>query len=265
MKRLGSTIFLGIVSLNCYGLSGHEHQPIVESEAVRTASDISKTSRWQHEEHMENKHRENFSPDDDLCSTGKNQSPVDFSKVADRELDEIVFHYSASPVRAINNGHTLVMNYAPGSYMEIGAKKFHLLQLHFHAPSEHKIEGRHASMEVHLVHKGEDDRLAIVGVMIEEGAGNRSLGGLWRIMPKAINQDVYAEGRMLNVADLLPKHREYFHYQGSLTTPPCSEGVNWFVMQKPISISARAIKKFYSIVGNNSRPVQPLHARIPME
>ncbi len=264
MKKLGSTIFLGIVSLNCYGLSNDTHQLAVESQSVRTVNNMSKAN-WQHEQHAGTAQRKNFAPGYDLCEEGENQSPIDFSKVANRELDEISFHYSASPVRAINNGHTVVMNYAPGSYIEIGAKKFKLLQLHFHAPSEHKIEGRHASMEVHLVHKSEDDRLAIVGVMIEEGAGNKSLGGLWRIMPKVISREVYAEGRMLNAEDLLPKHRDYFHYQGSLTTPPCSEGVNWFVMQKPISISARAIKKFYSIIGNNSRPVQPLHARIPME
>ena len=200
-----------------------------------------------------------------LCDAGKNQSPINITASVDRDLDAITFHYNPSPVRAINNGHTIQMNYAPGSYMEIGGRRYHLLQFHFHTPSEHLITGHASKMEVHLVHKSDDGHLAVVGVMLEEGMGNRHLGRLWKIMPTEVNHEVYADGSMMNVADLLPENHAYYHYRGSLTTPPCSEGVNWFVMKDSVTLSKRAVAKFHSVVGDNARPVQALHARVPMQ
>lgn len=200
-----------------------------------------------------------------LCDAGKNQSPIDITESADRDLDSISFHYNPSPVRAINNGHTIQMNYAPGSYMEAGGRRYHLLQFHFHTPSEHRVSGNASDMEVHLVHKSDDGHIAIVGVMLNEGRNNRHLGRLWQIMPTKIDNEVYADGAMMNVADLLPENHAYYHYQGSLTTPPCSEGVSWFVMKNSLTLSKKAVRKFQSVVGNNARPVQALHARIPMQ
>jgi len=270
MRKLGYFLLLGTFSINGFA-STDIHKPSAEKSVLHSAaSSHSAPSGGGHKPHWGYAGSEgpeswgNLSESYALCKDGQNQSPIDIDMAANRGLDEISFHYSASPVKAINNGHTIQMNYAPGSYIEIGARQYQLLQFHFHTPSEHKIKGKNAPMEVHFVHKSDDGHLAVVGVMLEEGLGNKSLGWLWRVMPETINNEVYAEGKMLNAADLLPKNRAYYHYRGSLTTPPCSEGVNWFVMQEPISISAKAINKFYSVVGENARPVQPLHARIPM-
>lgn len=281
MRKLLYATLLGMFSVNAYGASdshkssGHEAKKD-NGHHVSNKHDFGHKSSSNHGAFSNSSVHWGYSGTDgparwgdltsdfSLCKEGKNQSPIDFVATADRDLDPIKFHYSASPVSAINNGNSMRMNYAPGSYIEIGARQYELKQFRFHTPSEHTVNGEALDMEMHLVHESSDGRLAIVGVLMKEGKANSKFADLWRILPSEVNQEVYASGKHLNADDLLPENRAYFHYRGSLTTPPCSEGVNWFVMQEPITISRSAIQDFYAIVGENARPVQSMHTRIPM-
>lgn len=262
-RNLISLALIGMFSMSVYGGSVvHDDQHAEVQEPHSNVMDHG--APWSYSGYEGPRNWAGLSDGYKLCGEGENQSPIDITASAERELDEIKFHYNPSPVRAVNDGHTVQMNYAPGSYMEVGGRKYSLQQLHFHTPSEHAVNGKTAEMELHLVHKSDDGHMAVVGVMMKAGAGNRPLGALWKIMPTKIDHEVYADGRMLNAKDLLPKGHAYYHYRGSLTTPPCSEGVNWFVMRDSVTLSRRAIAKFHSVVGENARPIQELHARIPM-
>jgi len=195
-----------------------------------------------------------------LCE-GKNQSPVDISKSAPVGLDEIEYRYSPSPVDMINNGHTIQFNYAPGSSIRVGGVNYELVQFHFHAPSENTISGRTYPMEMHLVHKSNEGKLAVVGVFLKSGGysgENDSIDAVFRTMA---NRSGHSSGR-IDAIDLLPSDHTYYHFMGSLTTPPCSEGVAWFVMKEPIEVSRDQLAIFQSIYDNNARPPQPWNNRI---
>ncbi|MDH5518510.1 MAG: carbonic anhydrase family protein [Gammaproteobacteria bacterium] len=205
-----------------------------------------------------------MSEDYHTCKAGQNQSPVDIREAVNRGLDKLEFHYSPSSLAIINNGHTIQVNYSGNSYLLAGGKRYNLIQFHFHAPSEHKIAGRASPMEMHLVHQATDGRLAVVGVMINRGVTNYNLQKAWDHLPSSVgNVNTYGS-ITINASSLLPSDKSYYHYNGSLTTPPCSEGVNWFVLQNPIQISPKQVKAFRNLVEDNARIIQPLHGRTMM-
>jgi len=199
-----------------------------------------------------------------MCSEGKNQSPVDLVADVHTELPELVFDYYSTPVDQINNGHTIQQNIRPGSFLRIpdrGASA-ELKQFHFHSPSEHKIDGRSFAMEVHFVHVNKEGAYFVVGVMIAEGKEHPVLKQMWSFMPENPG-DTSVESIGIEETNLLPPTREYFTYGGSLTTPPCSEGVKWIVLKTPIEASAEQIATFKSRVGEvTNRPIQPPNARL---
>ena len=194
------------------------------------------------------------------CSKGKNQSPINISWAAELELDKIEFHYNSTPVFLINNGHTIQLNHASGSYIVIAGDRFDLLQLHFHTLSEHQVKGRHYPMEMHLVHQDRNKRLAVIGVFFKAGRQNKSLKKLWEKLPTRKGASVSGDA-VLNVTSLLPDQRSYFHYMGSLTTPPCSEGVRWLVLKNPVQVSKKQLNAFKKLFPANYRPVMPLNSR----
>lgn len=136
-----------------------------------------------------------------------------------------------------------------------------LRQFHFHAPSEHTINGEHSALEMHLVHQRSDGALGVVGVMINGGQANEQFAAIWDKLPTEAHEERHVENTTINAADLLPAERQYYRYDGSLTTPPCSEGVAWFVLRSPIDMSVSQISAFTAVVENNNRPVQPLNNR----
>ncbi|PHQ94334.1 MAG: carbonate dehydratase [Pseudoalteromonas sp.] len=152
------------------------------------------------------------------------------------------------------------LNYAAGSSLQSEGAEYDLLQFHFHSPSEHTLNGKSFPLEVHFVHKAQDGTLAVVGVMFEEGAENAELAKIWKDMPKAAN-DVTTSDVTVNAGNLLPVDQTVIRYAGSLTTPPCSEGVKWHVMTSPIEVSKEQVEKFLSTVPANNRPLQPLNDR----
>lgn len=197
------------------------------------------------------------------CALGHDQSPVDISdrEVHRESLPAITFAYQSSPLRIIDNGHTIQVNYAPGSFIDVGGRRYQLVQFHFHKPSEEQIDEKSYDMVAHLVHKDSEGRLAVVAVPLAKGHASALIDSLWRYLPAEKNKETEVDRVAINVADLLPENHAYYTFTGSLTTPPCTEGVTWFVLQHPASVSAEEIARFGAIYPMNARPVQPLNGR----
>jgi len=197
---------------------------------------------------------------------GDMQSPVGISVTEKTHLDTINFHYFPTPLKILNNGHTIQINYGCGSFITIGNRKYELMQFHFHTPSEHKIHGKSYDMEAHLVHKGARGELAVVAVLIEKGKENAFIKTLWSNFPKEVDKMHTVSDVRICASQLLPQNTtSYFTYTGSLTTPPCTEGVNWFILKTPIEVSKAGLGKFTSIFKHDARPILPLHGRVVKE
>ncbi len=203
-----------------------------------------------------------------LCSAGREQSPIDLNHAIDSDLDELMIDYGRTSANVLHNGHTIQVNCDPGSRLILDGRGFELLQFHFHTPSEHTVEGRPYSMELHFVHANEAlGALAVLGVFMEEGDENTELRSLWQAMPMHESPEQRLAGLTIDLADLLPRHpNELYRYYGSLTTPPCSETVNWLVLKHSISVSTAQITQFAEAIGGlNARPTQPIHRRFILE
>lgn len=195
------------------------------------------------------------------CSTGKHQSPIDIKDTRkDASLEPIQFDYHPVPLKVINNGHTIQINYDSGSGVTVAGKTYPLIQFHFHRPSEEEIAGTKFDMVIHLVHKLRD-QLLVVAVLVQSGSENPMTKTLWVNLPVAEGKESEMAGVTINAADLLPADHNYYTFDGSLTTPPCAEGVHWYVMKSPIHLSAAQIAAFARIYPMNARPIQPGNGR----
>lgn len=201
------------------------------------------------------------------CGLGAEQSPIDIRQVERRtDLPELAFDYPQAPLKIINNGHTIQVNLGEeGGTLKVGDHSYKLVQFHFHTPSEERIRGRAAPMVAHLVHADEAGKLAVVAVLIKPGSENAALKPVFDNMPIGTGPVHSVEGQGIKVGDLLPARHGYYHFTGSLTTPPCSEGVSWYVLNTPIDASPAQIGAFRRLYANNARPVQPLHGRKVVE
>jgi len=221
---------------------------------------------------------------DNFACTGKNQSPINLTGFIEAELTPITFNYQIGGHEIINNGHTIQVNYEQGSRIELDGQTFDLLQVHFHAPSENHINGQSYPVEAHFVHASKQGDLAVVAVMYQEGTPktvlevhtdefrdkvvvavmspqDKMLEDLWQVMPTSSGAKHVLKNRV-NVDKLLPQHRDYYRFNGSLTTPPCSEGVRWLVMKEVVTISQQQISTFEAVLLEpNNRPLQPVNAR----
>lgn len=216
---------------------------------------------WSYEGESGPAHWAEMSPEYSLCGKGMSQSPIDLDRTYRSQLDEIRFDYKSTPLTMINNGHTVQVNYGPGSSITVDSGTYDLVQFHFHTPSEYTVKGKHYDMEMHLVHKNKNNELAVVGVFIKQGNANSALQSLVENLPSEVNKETPAGAVSVNASNLLPKDLGYYHLFGSLTTPPCSEGVNWSIMRTPIEASKEQIERFTAIMGHNNRPVQPVNKR----
>lgn len=162
----------------------------------------------------------------------------------------------------MNNGHTIQVNVSAGNTLKLDGDTFTLQQFHFHAPSENEIDGKQFPLEAHFVYKDKDGALAVLALMFQEGQANPQLSQAWQQMPTAIDQMAILN-KPIDIKVLLPKQFNFYRFSGSLTTPPCSEGVSWMVLEQPVSASAEQINQFRSVVHHtNNRPVQPLNGRV---
>lgn len=199
-----------------------------------------------------------LSPAYQACSSGHEQSPIDIRGARlNKALQPIQFHYIAGPLTLVNTGHTVEVNVDPGSYIVAGGVRYDLIEFHFHHPSEHTVKGKLSDMEIHLVHKSADGKLAVVAVRLNEDRGfpNATLAALWEHLPTVAGKAEKITD-MVDAAGLLPADRGYWTYTGSLTAPPCTEGVQWFVFEQELSISREQFRAFANLYKLNSRPLQ---------
>lgn len=194
------------------------------------------------------------------CKLGEVQSPIDIRGAKTAALPPIRFDYHAGRPSIVDNGHTVQVDVAPGSAIEVGADRYDLIQFHFHKPSEERIEGTAHDMVAHLVHRDAGGRLAVVAVLLDRGSASPLIEALWRSLPPRESPPVALDIE-IDLATLLPAERGYFTYPGSLTTPPCSENVRWFVLKQAASLGESQLATFGARYAMNARPVQPLHAR----
>lgn len=203
-------------------------------------------------------------PEFATCGLGNRQSPIDIRGSIRVDLEPIRFDYRPSTFSVIDNGHTVQANIAGNNSIEVGGRRYDLLQFHFHRPSEERINGRQYDMVVHLVHKDPEGRLAVIAVMLEQGRVQPAIQAVWNNLPLEKNQENPAAAP-LDVNLLLPEDRRYFTYMGSLTTPPCSEGVLWMVMKQPVPISPEQVGIFARMYPMNARPIQASSGRLIKE
>lgn len=195
------------------------------------------------------------------CAAGKSQSPVDIIDAVKTDLPNIAYGYKNHSKTIINNGHTIQVNFENAGGIQINQQAFKLLQVHFHAPSENRVGRKSFPLEGHFVHADKDGNLAVVAVMFKKGTTNTSLQRVWNAIPSESHHAQIFNG--LKPSELLPTERKYYRFSGSLTTPPCSEGVTWIVLKEPAKIGENQIKRFENLWDHpNNRPVQPINARL---
>ena len=198
------------------------------------------------------------------CSNGQRQSPIDIRDGIKVQLDAVQFDYKPSGFAVLDNGHTVQVNLAAGNSIDVMGRRYDLLQFHFHRPSEERINGRQFDMVAHLVHKSFDGRLAVVAVLLDRGSAHPIVQSVWNNLPLEKGEELRAQ-QLLDLNALLPAERGYFTYMGSLTTPPCSEGVLWMVMKSPVTVSAEQIAIFSRLYPMNARPTQSASGRLIKE
>lgn len=195
------------------------------------------------------------------CETGVHQSPINIALHPTHQPGgELSLEYQSTMVQMINNGHSIQVNVEPGSMALVKGRPYKLRQFHFHEPSEHRWNGKLLTMELHLVHQDPRGHVVVVAVPMELGAENTTLATFWNQLPITVGLPFLVKGEF-NPEDLIPETRHFVSYEGSLTTPPCTEGVQWIVFQQPIQISARQLAQFLAVCGDNARPIQALHGR----
>ena len=203
-------------------------------------------------------------PEYSACGSGLRQSPIDIRDGIKVELDAVQFDYRPSSFRVIDNGHTVQVNVAAGNTIEITGKRYELVQFHFHRPSEERIDGKPFDMVVHLMHKGTDGRQAVVAVLLDRGSAQPIVQAVWNNLPLEKGDEVAARSP-IDLNALLPTDRRYYTYMGSLSEPPCSEGVLWMVMKTPVQVSPEQIGIFSRLYPMNARPVQSASGRLIKE
>ena len=250
-------------------IGNHRHPAIIGCAlalaAAVAAQEQSPAHTWDYGKLHGPSHWGESEPEFAQCSKGHHQSPIDIRNPQRVDLPPIQFDYKRSALDIIDNGHTIMINYAPGSFMIVGGKKYELKQFHFHRPSEEKINGNAYEMTVHLVHADQQGKLAVVAVLLQNGRDNPLVHELWNDLPKEKDKEEQFNNIQIDVAKLLPADRGYYTFDGSLTTPPCSEGVMWYVLKQPVTVTAAEIEQFSKLYRDNARPTQLLYDRVVLE
>jgi carbonic anhydrase len=218
---------------------------------------------WSYSGETGPKHWGDEDPSYATCSTGKHQSPINIEKAVVKDLPDLKFDYKDTALKVTDTGHSFQVNAASGSGgITVGDDHYDFLQFHFHQPSEERVHGEQYSMVAHIVHKNAKGELAVVAVLIRKGKANPVLKSVFDNFPEKGAAETDVAGKTVNVGDLLPPHRGYYTFEGSLTTPPCSEHVRWFVLKTPIEASEAQLKQFEARYLHNNRPTQPRNGRV---
>lgn len=206
-------------------------------------------------------------PEFNVCAIGKRQSPVHIQESGTLQgpAEPLQFDYRPSSGSVVNNGHTIQVDLEPGNTLSVRGSTYELLQFHFHHPSEERVNHRSFAMVAHLVHRNHEGQLAVVAVLIDPGAANGLIHKVWTHMPLDSGDRVRLPAGLIDLRELLPTDQRYYQFMGSLTTPPCTEGVLWNVLKSPVTVSREQLKLFSQIFPNNARPVQALNGRVVRE
>ncbi len=251
-KKLALTT-IAIVSLAaCTGETGHD---------TAHHSEKGHNNHWSYEGDTGPTHWSHLSEEFALCASSKQQSPINITTSTSANLPPLEFNYTAIPLVIENNGHTIKMTADKAGTLKIGNDSYQLLQFHTHTPSEEAINGKRADMVIHLVHKNAQDQLAVVAVLLEQGeTANPLIETMWPLMPKTVTKP-QEHDIQIDINLLLPKDTSYYTLTGSLTTPPCSEGVRWIILKQTVSISPEQLAYYKGVYAHNARPLQSLNER----
>jgi carbonic anhydrase len=248
--RLGRRFFLSAATVGCVCC-----RPLPRALAEETVHAPAAAPHWAYEGEAGPAHWGAITPAFKVCQLGLEQSPIDLADAVAGEPGNLEIVWQALPLRIVNNGHTIQVNAVSGSFCVIGATRYELQQFHFHHPSEHLLTGKPFDLECHFVHRSAGGDLAVIGVFIRPGDMNRALEPIWQAMPREAGPERDA-GVTIDPGTLLPVQRNYYRYIGSLTTPPCTQGIAWTLLQQPIEASSEQIRQFASLYANNARPIQ---------
>ena len=258
-QRLAPLLFcllaLALVVSGCRSTSDEEETTTADTPTETVAEETEAPAAWSYGGDTGPANWASLDEAYAACS-GSRQSPVDLAADDDAQKVNIELNYEAAEGTLVDTGHLVQVNVEGGS-MTIDGKAFALKQFHFHTPSEHTLDGTSYPAEAHLVHAADDGELAVLGIVYQEGDASEVLAPVWEDLA-ALSE---AEPVTINVGNLLPSSRVAYTYTGSLTTPPCSEGVRWHVMQQPLTLSAQQLAALTAIHDNTNRPVQPLNER----
>ncbi|MDS9473153.1 carbonic anhydrase [Sporosarcina pasteurii] len=234
---------------------------IIENEET----DVTSTAQWAYDADIGPDHWGELDNSYGACMNGSEQSPINIESTqvkTSEELENIDIQYESTQFSIMNTGHAVQANPATtNNSILVEGKEYTLAQFHFHTPSEHQLNSQYFDMELHLVHQDANGDLAVLGVMIQEGEENEALASIWGVLPENETEEDVDVEEAIDLQALLPSNQKSFHYNGSLTTPPCAEAVKWIVFEEPIEMSKEQIQAYQEIFPDNQRPVQPLNDR----
>jgi carbonic anhydrase len=233
----------------------------VLAAVVTVAQQTATPPHWSYDGDEGPAHWGDLDPSFASCKAGHSQSPIDIRGAESAHLDALQFDYHEVPLHILDNGHTISVPYPPGSTLTVGGHAYTLKQFHFHHPSEEKIDGRGADMVIHFVHADAQGQLAVVALLLNQGAANATLEKIWQHLPQEKGKESAVESVSVDAASLLPAQRGYYTFAGSLTTPPCTEGVTWYVLRQTAALSSEQLAAFGKIYPLNARPTQPTGGR----
>lgn len=257
-----------LVAAAALGVGASRH-PALAAQAAAPAH-AAHTPHWSYEGAEDPSHWAALSPEFASCGIGHQQSPIDLVTSqatpvgAGAGFEAARFDRTAAgtvPVDIVNNGHTIQVDSVGSGALMIGGERYVLQQFHFHTPSEHTVDGRSYPLEAHFVHKSAGGKLAVIGLLFEQGAENPGLTPYWSRLPKSAGPPVDLGRGGVDISRVLPAHYDVYRYAGSLTTPPCSEGVNWLVLKEHATASAAQIEAFRVLMRHDNRPIQPQNGR----
>ena len=238
-------------------LTGHE--PAAPEQHNSGHSDV----HWSYSGKTGPQNWSELQPEFGTCATGQRQSPINIDDVYTLQgpAEALQFNYQPSNAVVVNNGHTIQVNLQGDNTLTVRGTTYKLVQFHFHTPSEEQVNYRNYAMVVHLVHRSAEGQLAVVAVLLEPGVASPLINKVWTYMPLDVNDTVRTPAGLIDLNELLPKDQRYYQFMGSLTTPPCTEGVLWMVLKQPMQVSPAQLRLFQQLYPNNARPVQPLNNR----
>jgi carbonic anhydrase len=244
---------------NALAAAGQKVKVLADCAAEKEAGHGKKGGHAVHWDYAGEMGPENWGDEFPTCGKGLKQSPLNITGPFEKSKDTLVVNYKEGPLKILNNGHTIQVNVEPGSTLKINKDVYNLLQFHFHRPSEEQIDGKPMAMVAHFVHKNAEGKLAVLGVLLNEGKDNEAIKVLWDNAPKSEGPEVMPEKVKFNPTSLVPAALTHYSYEGSLTTPPCTEGVNFYILKTTVDIAKKQVADFP--FKRNARPVQPLNGR----